>query len=53
MANLCTENVIEQSVKVENLINVFEAPNHIMIAFGDVDARRHFRNLGLNFGIDF
>lgn len=47
------ENAIEASVRVESLVEFFEAPEHNLVAFGDVDARRHFRNLGLNFGIDF
>jgi hypothetical protein len=51
--NLLLENAIDASVRVENLVEFFEAPEHNLVAFGDVDARRHFRNLGLNFGIDF
>ena len=47
------ENAIDASVRVESLVEFFEAPEHNLVAFGDVDARRHFRNLGLNFGIDF
>jgi hypothetical protein len=51
--NSFIENTIEASVKVESLIEFFEAPDHNLITFGDLDARRHFRNLALNFGIDF
>ena len=47
------ENTLESSVKVDSLIEFFEAEGHNLVAFGDLDARRHFRNLGLNFGIDF
>ncbi len=52
-SNFILENAIDPSVSVENLVEFFEAPEHNLVAFGDVDARRHFRNLGLNFGIDF
>ena len=47
------ENTLESSVKVDSLIEFFEAEGHNLVAFGDLDARHHFRNLGLNFGIDF
>jgi len=47
------ENTLDESLKVESLVSFFEAQGHNLIAFADIDARRHVRNLGLNFGIDF
>lgn len=44
---------MEASVKVDSLVEFFESDGHNLIAFGDLDARRHLRNLALNFGIDF
>jgi hypothetical protein len=31
----------------------FEAPGHNLVAFADIDARRHFKGLALYFGIDY
>ena len=53
LSNYFLENNLDDNLKVDNLVEFFKAQNHNLIAFGDVDARRHVRNLALNFGIDF
>lgn len=53
LTKILLENTLETSVRVDSLIEFFEADGHNLVAFGDLDARRHLRNLALNFGIDF
>jgi len=53
MAPSIKESVLDDSIKVEKLIEFFEAENHNIIAFGDIDARKHFRSLALKFGVDY
>lgn len=50
---LWIENTLDTSVKVDSLVEFFEAEGHNLVAFGDLDSRRHFRSLALSFGIDF
>ncbi len=40
-------------MKLETLKGFFEAPGHNLVAFADIDARRHFKGLALHFGIDY
>jgi hypothetical protein len=47
------ESALDDSIKVEKLIEFFEAEDHNIIAFGDIDARKHFRSLALKFGVDY
>ena len=51
--NRFLETNLDVNLNVKNLIKFFEAENHNLVAFGDIDARRHLRSLALKFGIDF
>lgn len=53
MAPGIKESGLDDSIKVENLVSFFEAKGHNLIAFGDIDSRRHLRNLALHFGVDY
>ena len=45
--------MIDDSIKVENLVAFFQDEGHNLMAFGDLDARKHHRSLALHFGIDY
>ena len=47
------ESQINENLKLDTLKEFFEASGHNLVAFADIDARRHYKGLALLFGIDY
>ena len=52
MSSSYKESEIAEGLKVDDLLEFFNAKGHNMMIFADLDVRRHTRRLATNFGVD-
>lgn len=53
MAPSFKESEIANGLKVNDMLDFFEAEGHNLMLFGNIDSRKHTRKLANQFGVDF